>query len=85
MANALTTRIEANVSVIIFVIPAIFTAVRRDFLRIDLLIFTITNPASGIIITAINANCQLIINKSVVNAIILIGSTNIRWKPIVRA
>ena len=78
MANAFTTLIEAKVSVIIFVIPAILTAVRRDFLRIDLLIFTITNPARGIIITAIEANCQLIINNSEVNTNILIGSTNIR-------
>ena len=78
-------RIEVNVSVMIFVIPAIFTAVRRDFLRIDLLILTMTNPARGMMVIAIKANFQLMINNNAVNAIILIGSTNMRWKPIVNA
>jgi len=69
----------------IFVIPAIFTAVRRDFLRIDRLILTITNPARGMMVIAIKANFQLMINNKTENAMILIGSTNMRWKLVVNA
>ena len=76
---------DVNVSVMIFVIPAIFTAVRRDFLRIDRLILTMTNPARGMMVIAIKANFQLMINNKDVNAKILIGSTNTRWKPVVSA
>jgi hypothetical protein len=57
----------------IFVIPAIFTAVRRDFLRIDRLILTITNPARGMMVIAIKANFQLMINNKDVNVQKAIG------------
>ena len=61
-----------------FVILAIFAAIRRD-LRLTLRPMAVTAiPVIGTISMATNANCILMINNRIRNVTILSGSTNAR-------